>query len=395
MNRVEINVFGELNMIVDGKDITHQIKSSKKKMALLEYLIINKNKMVSVGRLVEVLWSGSETINMENTLKTLVSRLRKDLEQFGLDTAILTKPGAYMWNPDLTSHIDVFRMEELCNAVADVTELTDEAKAQFEEVLYLYTDDLLVNSSLENWIAPKSFYYHDLYLNTVYKYIGLLSEQTSYGDVIRVCKTALEIDAFDSMLNLELMTALLKMGKNKEALAQYQNTTNLHYTHLGLKPSDEILNFYKQLIKGEKSTGANIEEICSELKADQAGNGAFVCEYAIFKDVYHLNMRNLKRLGRAMFLALVTVYRMDHKPVEALEMEQVMGRLLDALQNSLRRGDTVVRYSPLQYVVLLPSITHNNMGRMVIDRVKSLFYSNSKNTKYVFAYKVAPLDLGD
>ena len=395
MSLVEITVFGELNMMVDGKDVTHQIKSSKKKMALLEYLIINKNKLVSVGRLVEVLWGGSENINMENTLKTLVSRLRKDLEQFGLDKAILTKPGAYMWNPDLTSNIDVFRMEELCNAVADVTELTDEAKAKFEEVLYLYTDDLLVNSSLETWIAPKSFYYHDLYLNTVYKYIGLLNEQTRYGDVIRVCKVALEIDAFDSMLNLELMTALLKMGKNKEALAQYQNTTNLHYTHLGLKPSDGILNFYKQLIKGEKSTGANIEEICKELKADEAGKGAFVCEYAIFKDVYHLNMRNLKRMGTAMFLALVTVYRMDHKPVEALEMEQVMGRLLDALQNTLRRGDTISRYSPLQYVVLLPSVAHNNMGRMVMDRVKGVFYSNSKNTKYVFACRVAPLDLGD
>jgi hypothetical protein len=164
---------------------------------------------------------------------------------------------------------------------------------------------------------------------------------------------------------------------------------------LGLKPSDEIINFYKELIKGEKSSKAEIEEICTELREGKPNAGAFVCEYAIFHDIYHLQMRNLKRMGTTMFLALVDVRRMDNRQMEALELKQVMSRTLDVMRENLRQGDTISRYSPLQYVVLLFSVTNARMGRMVIERLKKLFYSNSKNAKYIFSYSVTPLVVDD
>jgi len=395
MKNLEINVFGELQILVDDVDISQTIWASKKKMALLELLILNSQRPMSVARLAEAIWGEHEDINAENALKTLVSRLRKDLDENGLAGAIVTMPGGYMWNPDLQAKIDVFRMEEICNNLSDAKSLDPDVRDQFEELLQLYTDDLLPNSDLSKWIAPKSVYYHDLYLKTVYHYIDLLNQEEDYGDIIRVCKIALDIDAFDSMLNLELMSALLKTGKSKEALEQYQNTTNLQYTHLGLKPSDEILNFYKELIKGEKSTEAEIEEICAELRKGRPEAGAFVCEYAIFNDIYHLQMRNLKRMGTAMFLALVGVRRMDNRQMEALELKQVLSRTLDVLRENLRQGDTISRYSPLQYVVLLPSVNNAKMGRMVLERIKKLFYSNSKNAKYIFSYSVTPLVVDD
>jgi DNA-binding SARP family transcriptional activator len=393
MNNLEINVFSELNILLDGVDVVEPIRASKRKMALLEYLILNNQRPVSVARLAEVIWGEDDEINVENALKTLVSRLRKDFEDSGLAGAIVTVPGGYMWNPDQPTQIDAFRMEEIAEAVSNVQSLKPYVIDQFEEFLTLYTGDLLPNSTLDKWIAPKSFYYHDLYLKTVHKYIELLNKEEEYGEIIRVCKIALDIDPFDSMINLELMSALLKTGKNREALEQYQNTTNLQYTHLGLKPSDEILNFYKELIKGEKSSEAEIEEICKELRKGTPDPGAFVCEYAIFKDVYHLQMRNLKRAGTAMFLALVDVRRMDNRQMEALEIKQVMARTLDVMRESLRQGDTISRYSPLQYVVLLPSVTSAVTGRTVIERVKRLFYSNSKNAKYIFSCKVLPLGM--
>ena len=395
MKNLEINVFGELRILVDDVDISQTIWSSKKKTALLEILILNRQRPMSVSRLAEMIWGEDEEINAENALKTLISRLRKDLEENGLPGAIVTIPGGYMWNPDLPAKIDVFRMEDLCNTLSDAESLDPDVRDQFEELLQLYTDDLLTNSSLSKWITPKSVYYHDLYLKTVYRYIDLLNKEKEYGDVIRVCKIALDIDAFDSVLNLELMSALLNTGKNKEALEQYQNTTNLQYTHFGLKPSDEILNFYKELIKGEKSSEAEIEEICEELRNGRPEAGAFVCEYAIFNDIYHLQMRNLKRLDTSMFLALVDVHRMDNRQMEALELKQVMARTLDLLQENLRQGDTISRYSPLQYVILLPSVPNAKMGRMVVERLKRLFYSNSKNAKYIFSYSVTPLVVDD
>ncbi len=388
---VDIYMLGEFKIVVDGVEISNGLNSSPKKIILLEMLIINHEKPVSLSNLIDVLWGDNDAFGLEGTLKTLVSRLRKELSGLGLEDAIVTRRGAYMWNPDLKSNIDVFRMEELCKRAKKATSLTPSLRENFEEILFLYKDDLLVNSALSSYIAPKVFHYRDLYISAMYQYIKYLNASYLYGDVIRVCKASLEIDPFESMLNLELMRALLKMGHNKEALTQYQNITKLHYTHLGMKPSEEILDFYSELIKQDHNSEASIEQVCNDLKQSPKERGAFVCEYTIFKDIYHLHMRNLERLGATMYLAVLSLRPIDNSKPEPLEIDKSMTNLLDILQKNLRSGDTIARCSATQYAALLPNIATSDVGNLVLGRLKQAFYSDTQNTKFVLDYKLVPL----
>ncbi len=388
---VDIYALGEFKIMVDGVDISKNLNSSPKKIILLEMLIINHEKPVSLSNLIDVLWGENDSFGLEGTLKTLVSRLRKELAVLGLEDAIVTRRGAYMWNPELNSNIDVFRMEELCKRAKKATGLTPALRENFEEILFLYKDDLLVNSALSSYISPKVFYYRDLYISAMYQYIKFLNASYLYGDVIRVCKASLEIDPFESMLNLELMRALLKMGHNKEALTQYQNITKLHYTHLGMKPSEEILDFYSELIKQDHNSEASIEQVCNDLKQSPKERGAFVCEYTIFKDIYHLHMRNLERLGATMYLAVLSLRPIDNSKPEPLEIDKSMTNLLDILQKNLRSGDTIARCSATQYAALLPNIATSDVGNLVLGRLKQAFYSDTQNTKFVLDYKLVPL----
>ncbi len=389
--RVKVYMFGGFRIMVGGKNILGVLRGSKKKLSLLHYLLLNHDKPLPTSDLMALLWMGEEGLNLESALKTLISRLRKDLLAQGLPDAILTKPGAYMWNFALGT-VDIYEFEKLCKALAERKKLDKRTRAQFEEALYLYTGDLLMGSDLDAYLASRSYYFHSLYLKTMYHYMELLGEAGKYDEVIRVCKMALEIDVFDSGLNLALMSALMKQGKSKEALAQYQNTTSLHYTQLGLKPSNEILEFYQELIKKERSSQADIEEIRRELQEDSSRGGAFVCDYAVFKDIYQLQMRNLKRMDMPMFLALISISVFDKREMDSLVLEQAIKRLLRTLQKSLRKGDTIARYSPTQYAALLPSVASYEIGRKVLERVKTAFYRDSENVDLVFNYKLAPLD---
>ncbi len=388
---IEVITLGEFKIIVDGEIITDSLKSSPKKMLLLEFLIVNKSKPVPVGDIVDVLWGENEDLKLDGTLKTLVSRLRKELDGFGLADAIITKRGSYMWNPELKCNVDIFQLEELCSSVSGAKELTEDVVNKFEEIISLYSDDLLTDSGLGAWISPKVFYYHDLYMKTVYKYIALLSQNEQYSDVIRVCKTALEIDAFESTLNLELMTALLKLGKSKEATTQYQNITKLHYTHLGMKPSDEIVNFYKELVRQDRRSEIDINDICNDLQKDVEDNGAFVCEYLIFKDIYHLHMRTLKRTGTTIYLTLLSLHTMSNGKPDPLALDKAMATLIDTLQLNLRSGDTISRYGPSQLAALLPAISTFEVGRTVMERIKNNFYSNSSTTMFILDYNLVEL----
>ncbi len=391
MSAIQIFTLGELRIVVDGIDIAKKFKQSPKKLLLLEYLIVNRAKPATVSSLVDVLWNGKDDFTLENTLKTLISRLRKDLSELGLPNAIVTRRGAYMWNPDLECDIDMAKMDDICKEIDKVSELNNDSKQLFEDIIYMYNDDLLVDSSINTWIAPKSYYYHNLYLRTVYRYITLLNEQKKYSEVIRICKTALEVDTFDSVLNIELMSALLKMGKSKNALLQYQNITELHYAHLGVPPSQEILDFYRELVVNEQKAEANIEEIYNDLKTDDVDKGGFVCEYSIFKDIYRLYMRNLQRLNSTMFLAIINIRYSGLSETNALELDFAMRRLRDLLRDNLRTGDTISRYSPSQYAILLPSIETFDVGDMVMKRLRSTFYSDTENSGYKFDFKLMEL----
>ncbi len=388
MSTVEIITLGDFKILVDGEDILHHIKHSPQKMRLLEYLVINTNRVSTKEELMDVLWEGGDGLNTEGSLKTLVSRLRKDLKDCGLRNAIATKQGTYSWNSELNSTVDILRLEELCNGLLMEDQLSKKSRDGFEEALFLYGGDMLENSGLESWIAPKVYYYHNLFFKTMYHYIYLISQKREYGQVIRVCKTVLEVDVFDTKLNLELMRALMMMGKRKEALAQYQHISDLNYVHLGTRPDDEILEFYKQFLLSEHNPEASIEEISKELQARHEIHGALICEYSLFKDIYRLYMRNLKRLGIAIFLAVVSVQAVGIYEVEPLELDKAMSTLKNLLQEKLRTGDTISRYSLSQFAVLLPNVSNFGNGRMVMKRIQSSFYANADHTKYKFEFRL-------
>ncbi len=386
---IEITLLGDFKICKDGIDIAEKLRQSPKKVLLLEYLLINRDKPVSVSTLIDVLWEGKDDANLESSLKTLVSRLRKDLLEFGLEDAILTKQKAYTWNPDLDCMIDVFRIEEIAEQLKNITDLTDESRMLFEEVMDLYEDDILANSGLSAWVAPKTYYYRNLYLKTTYQYIDLLNKVEEYNQVIRVCKVALEIDVFDSLLNIELMQALMRIGKAKDALAQYQNVTELHYIHLGIKPSDAILDFYKELMLESRNTESTIEKIHAELvEEEEKLKGAFVCDYSIFKDIYSLYMRNMKRQDTPMFLAIISLQYVGMKELNPIETDKAMKLLLDIIQQRLRSGDTIARYSLNQYVVLLPNIPTHDIAKTILKRMQSAYYTTGENSKFNYNYHV-------
>ena len=67
-----------------------------------------------------------------------------------------------------------------------------------------------------------------------------------------------------------------------------------------------------------------------------------------------------------------------------------MKQLLDTARFNLRRGDTISRYSAMQYVVLLPSVTYET-GKMVMERIKKAFYKEYIKSSVMLTYKLRPL----
>lgn len=396
MANLEVSLLGRFEITLDGDSILQSLGNSKKKLALLQYLIVNKDSQFTNFNLFEHLWNDDNSSNPESALKTLVSRLRKDLKPFDLSNIVSTSHGVYQWNYELYDNIDIYKFEKLVTELMDVPILDDVTENKFEEVFLLYKGDLLVGYDTEAWIVPKSMHYHEMYLKIAYKYITLLNDASRYDDTMRIARRALEIDQFDSRLNLELMNAMLALDMKTEAMRHYNYTVNLHYTELGTRPSEDIMEFYKTLIKVEHNSESTLEAVSRELEKDDGNKTAFVCDYSIFKDIYKINMRNLHRLGITVFLGVVTLSNVNPEPSdsELMLLDKVMGMLKATLKFNLRKGDTISRYGPSQYVVLLPTPNYNS-GSLALERVKNAFYKDCTIPDFVLSYKLTPIGYND
>ena len=91
----------------------------------------------------------------------------------------------------------------------------------------LYTGDLLPYGAGETWVVPRSVDLHNRYMKSVYKYIDMLRPLEDYDEIIRASRVALDIDAFDERLHLDLMDALVNRGRNNESLQQYRHATHI------------------------------------------------------------------------------------------------------------------------------------------------------------------------
>ena len=391
MAKVEVYMLGRFMILVDGIDIVPELGNSKKKLALLQYLLLNKGTNISNYSLFESIWPGEENANPESSLKTLISRLRQNLKTLGIGDAIVTKQGAYRWNDALGAEIDIFRFDELSRQALERGLPDGQSEPLFEEVFRLYQGDLLSGYDTETWIVPKSMYYHNLYLKVLYLYIDYLEAQKRWHDILHYARKGLEVDMFDSSLNLHLMNTMLELGMKNEAMSHYNYTVNLHYTQLGITPSTEILAFYKDLVKIEHDSNASLDIICQDLQAGEGESSAFVCDYSIFRDIYKLNMRNLERLNITIFLGLITISPADKKEhTDLLLLDKVMDLFLTALKRNLRKGDTISRYGPSQFAILLPAINHKT-GTIAMERVKKAFYSKHSVPDFVISYKIKPI----
>ena len=182
----------------------------------------------------------------------------------------------------------------MCDALKNEHELTAQTREMYQTVLSLYKGDLFSKEEQDTWVVPSSVYFHNLYENTVYRFMELLMESEEYDAVIGVCRAALEIDAFHEKFHIALMDALVNTKRNNEALMQYKHAKHIHLRYLGIQPPKSILDFYMNIIQSGQVLDMDIDGIRKELQAYDTAQGAFVCEYSVFKEIYNLQLRKFR-----------------------------------------------------------------------------------------------------
>lgn len=386
---IKVFLLGGFRIEKNGTNVVESLRDSRKKSILLQYLLINKERSVPADELFSAIWSSDENSNPENALKTLVSRLRKDLEPFELSGLVSTRHGGYQWDEGTACEFDTEELQRSCNELMSYRTLCDEADRAYLAADRIYVGDILQDTDNKAWIVNESVRYHNMFLEASYHYIRLLKQKGEDERVCDVCCRALELDAQETVFRLELVSTLYKLGAEDEALEHTTKVAELSETGLADKGIDEINRYYADFVGSSKQTERDIQVIANDLAKGRAGSGALFCDYEAFKSVYSTTERNLCRFNVPIFLAVVTVESIGGEALGDEERVSAMSSLLDIMKAGMRRNDTVAIYGENQYVILLPSVNYEQ-AKTVLERIKDNYYKKQSGQCRV-SYRLAPI----
>lgn len=388
---VEIRMMGEFVILSGGQEYNSLVGKTRKGVAFMEYLILNYGKQVPKQRLLSVLWSGYKHANPENSLKVMVSRLRKLLNEIceGLGECIRTDRGAYSWVNHEGMTVDVLEIMDIFEKIPEETSMSKKT-GLYNKLIELYRGDLYLTGDYVNG-SEYSAAFHNEYLNAVYDYIELLMREGRYDKIIEVCAAAQRVDEFDERLHMEMMQAQVYTNRISEAMEQYRKVTDIHEQYLEVEPSVELQSFYSRIMRQKKALRFSLDSLKRELREGLPPSGAYICEYAEFRQICYLMIPTLDRIRCSLFMGLIMIGEQEDDPgLDEVVLDKVIGSLLTILHENLRRGDVVSRISPTIVAVMLPSVNHTT-GNMVLERIHQLFLMHNPSIKVPFRYRLGEM----
>lgn len=393
--QLHINMLGGCSLSYKDRTISDQVIHSKKPWLLLEYLIAFRDRELSQTELIDAIYPEGKSDNPVNALKTLVHRIRAMLGELDFSDGknlILQARGTYMWNNTIHFDLDIDLFDALYSYAVSTASAPEEQLECLLAALSLYAGDLLPKSAMESWVIQLSAYYHNRYIGGVRRACELLHERARYEEIVSICQSAVKIDPYEESVYYHLILALIDLGRHQTALTVYKDMTNLFFHEFGVTPSEKLTALYRDIIKSIHTVETDLNVIKSNLREAEERDGAYLCEYEVFKDVYRLEVRAASRTGESIFLCLMTLDSTNDMTIPPKMLSTNMDRLSESIRLSLRRGDVYTKYSVSQFLLMLPTVTYENC-EVVASRIIRRFKKNAAGCPLRAAFSIQPIDM--
>lgn len=392
--KIEITMLGEFSITVNGVQLTNLKGRTKRVWMLIEYLIANRKKDISLDQLVEVLWEEDECGDPLNALKNLIYRARsllREIAHTGNAEFIKFERNTYAWNNGFDCTVDTEQLVEYHRQASDRSKTDEERIELFKKAIALYKGEFLPKTSYSTWVISAAAYYSTLYSECVMKVCSLLIEHQRFDEIIQICESALTYTPFEEPVHKMLLYAFISTGQRNRALDHYNHVIDLFYRELGVDITDSMRPLYKQLINSIDHIEIDLSVIKNDLKEAAAANGAYFCDYDVFKSLYRVQARTILRTGQSIFIVLFTLTDPDGAIPEPEVTALAVMRLKDAILSSLRKGDTVASYSATQFIVMLPLISYEN-AQIVTERVLQKFRFEYRKSNVKITTRINAVD---
>ncbi len=262
MRSTEFRVLGPLEVEQDDTPITI---GAPKERALLLYLLLNANAVVTTDRIVEALWGDAPPPSAPKLVQLYVSHLRNKL---GRD-AIATVPSGYQAQITPAS-LDSVRFEQLLREGREAQTSGNPrlAVAILSRALALWRGPALVDVSYVDFAVSEAARLEELRLDCVEE---RLAARLALGEDAAILTESARLSAehpHRERLRGLHMVALYRAGRQVEALEVFRETRQSLLRELGLEPGEDLRAVELAILRQDPLLAASVppvESVAREL----------------------------------------------------------------------------------------------------------------------------------
>ncbi len=227
-----------------------------KQRALLAILLLHVGEIVSIDRLVELLWGDGAPRTAEHSVQIYVSELRRALLPVSGEQVILTRPPGYLLQV-AADEVDARRFERAVvdGAAALAAGRQAEGRALLTDALRLWRGPALYDFSYEEFAQPYIHRLTDLHLNAIEELAAAELSDGRPGAAIPLLEAAISEDPLRERSRELLMLALYRLGRSAEALRTYEKLRGVLAEELGVEPSPPLRQLQERIILHDSSLG--------------------------------------------------------------------------------------------------------------------------------------------
>lgn len=384
-NEIKISLLGEFSIKNDISYFPQETKKSMQLIMLIAYLIAHRQDVVTKAQLIKVLWPNDDSNHPEGALRNLIYRARKELSKFSDKEFIISKGNVYAWNTQIPCTIDIMAMEHLCSeikAAKDTQQVYELSNTLQQDFGYEFMNEF----AGVDWVRNKSTYYETMFLYAMQNACGKLMVVGEYEKVIQLCDAVDNKHLVDSHLHEFKLYSYYKRNQISLAISYYHHINDMYYSRLGMEMTKRMKKIYTALLKCSAMNPVNVDSLEDDLNENRLDQGTYYCDFDVFKNIYQVNVRAVRRSTRARFLVLLTL-KDSSQALTNDEMKEDSEILKEVIYSSLRKNDIFSKCNPLQYTVIIVATKLEGCSKAV-ERIKQKFTHKQKQACIVLESEI-------
>ena len=244
-NIVRIRLLGPLEVENSGQRLT---LTAPRERSVLSLLLLEANRVVSIDRLVEVLWGEFPPATARVQIQICISAIRRSLTRIGAPGVVETRPPGYQFcvAPEV---IDIHLLDALVReaGVALQDNRLSAAETALTSALDLWAGPLLADVDNEV-VESHRVSLAGRRLALVEELYAIKLQRGATAEVIAALRILVTQNPLRESLHAQLMEALFLAGQRADALKVYRRAARLLKYELGIPPSRRLVTLMEQVL---------------------------------------------------------------------------------------------------------------------------------------------------